>query len=240
MSISYTHELSFHAKDKGIITVVFIHWSQDYFFIQPINTENVKAWCRRPFVGRSITVMSHERWAVSNHRQSTTGNSLFMPTTRKRLKLRITGPLWGESTDGRWIPLTKGQKCEMYFHVMTSPLIVHHGCKMIQSQLHRLYRNTFHSVRQKSSLVCVEICTGPRYLGIANIKVILDVKVIQLLFAAVHEQVPDAFCECVSKGAGKYLNERFNIQVPGEFTRSRRPLWMVRCFGNNDDQIYFI
>ena len=119
----------FTPKIKISLQLFLFIWSQDYFFIQPINTENVKAWYRRPFVGRNITVMSHERWAVSNHRQSTTGNSLFMPTTRKRLKLRITGPLWGESTDG----LTKRQKCEMCFHVMTSPLIVHHGCKIIQS-----------------------------------------------------------------------------------------------------------
>ena len=30
-------------------------------------------------------------------------------TIKEPSKLRVTGPLWGESTGDRWIPITKGQ-----------------------------------------------------------------------------------------------------------------------------------
>ena len=36
-------------------------------------------------------------------------NSLFRVTTKKPWKLHITDPMWGESTNDWWIPLTKGK-----------------------------------------------------------------------------------------------------------------------------------
>ena len=36
-------------------------------------------------------------------------SSLFRTTAKKASKLRITNPLWGESTSNQWNPLTKGQ-----------------------------------------------------------------------------------------------------------------------------------
>ena len=35
-------------------------------------------------------------------------------------KIRVIGPLWGESTSYWWIPITKGQLCGRRFHTMTS------------------------------------------------------------------------------------------------------------------------
>ena len=43
-----------------------------------------------------------------------------MPTVMKISKRSINGPLRGESTGHRWIPITKGQWCGKRFHVMTS------------------------------------------------------------------------------------------------------------------------
>ena len=36
----------------------------------------------------------------------------------KNIEVRITGPLWGERTDDKWIPVTKGQWHGKRFHVM--------------------------------------------------------------------------------------------------------------------------
>ena len=47
-------------------------------------------------------------------------NALFRLTIKTSPKLSITGPLWGESTGDRWIPLTKGQWCRKLFHVLLS------------------------------------------------------------------------------------------------------------------------
>ena len=44
----------------------------------------------------------------------------FKLAKRQTSKLHIVGPLWGESTSDRWIPLTKGQQCGKCFHVVTS------------------------------------------------------------------------------------------------------------------------
>ena len=40
----------------------------------------------------------------------------FMKSSRHGGAFRITGPLWGESTGHRWIPLTRGQTCETLMH----------------------------------------------------------------------------------------------------------------------------
>ena len=47
-------------------------------------------------------------------------NSLFLDNTKENFKACIAGPMWGESSGDRWIPLTKGQWRGMYFHDMTS------------------------------------------------------------------------------------------------------------------------
>ena len=47
-------------------------------------------------------------------------NSLLGASIKGTSKIRITGPLWRESTGDRWIPLTKGQLCGKRFDVMTS------------------------------------------------------------------------------------------------------------------------
>ena len=52
----------------------------------------------------------HEHHNISNHQQlNSLFSRLFNLATMETSKLRITGPLWGESTDDWWIPLTKGQ-----------------------------------------------------------------------------------------------------------------------------------
>ena len=46
---------------------------------------------------------------------------------KENTKARDTGPLTGESTCDRWIPLTKGQQHEKRFHVMTSYWDIQHN-----------------------------------------------------------------------------------------------------------------
>ena len=36
-------------------------------------------------------------------------NTVFNLTSKETQKVRVTGPLWGESTGDRWILLAKGQ-----------------------------------------------------------------------------------------------------------------------------------
>ena len=54
----------------------------------------------------SIIVTSRDRWGVSNQPQL---DCFFEAQKKNPPRLRITGPLWGESTGDRWIPLTKGR-----------------------------------------------------------------------------------------------------------------------------------
>ena len=42
---------------------------------------------------------------------------------KENIKASRHWPLWGESTGDRWIPLTKGQKCGKFYHLMTSSWI---------------------------------------------------------------------------------------------------------------------
>ena len=57
---------------------------------------------------------------ISNHQQF---DCLFRLTANRTSKIRITGPLWEESTSHWWIPLTKGQQFGTYFHVKASPCV---------------------------------------------------------------------------------------------------------------------
>ena len=52
----------------------------------------------------------NERDGVSNHRRlDALLNRLFRRLSKKKIKTPRHWPLWGEITDDRWIPLTKGQ-----------------------------------------------------------------------------------------------------------------------------------
>ena len=42
---------------------------------------------------------------------------------RKRKKVHITVPLWGQSTGDQWIPLMKGQEYVKHFHGMISSCV---------------------------------------------------------------------------------------------------------------------
>ena len=53
-----------------------------------------------------ITVMSNVGHGVSNHWGL---DSLFKSNIKENIKACVTDPLWGESIDDWWIPLTKGQ-----------------------------------------------------------------------------------------------------------------------------------
>ena len=66
-----------------------------------------------------ITVMSHERYDISNHQQLYyLLNILFRLTTKETLKLHITVILWGKSTiTSRWSP-QRASNLEIIFTVM--------------------------------------------------------------------------------------------------------------------------
>ena len=53
-----------------------------------------------------ITMTSHERHVVSNHRSLFNNYEDPHPTN---IKVCVNGPLWGEFTGDRWIPRTEGQ-----------------------------------------------------------------------------------------------------------------------------------
>ena len=92
---------------------------------------------------------------VSNHRRlDCVLNRLFRCRSKKISKLRVTG-LWGEFTSDRWIPRTKGQEHEKYFHLMTSSWVI-----TLASVLHCLI---WHA-RQKISHILYDItCQYPEY-----------------------------------------------------------------------------
>ena len=45
----------------------------------------------------------------------------FMMTSLNRNIFRVTGPLWGESTGHRWIPLTKASDAELWCFLWSAP-----------------------------------------------------------------------------------------------------------------------
>ena len=77
-----------------------------------------------------ITMTSHERHIVSNYWSF---DCLFNSVYLRNIKVHITGRLWGELTDDRWIPRTKGQWCWTNFHMMTSSCCettyIHKSCQ---------------------------------------------------------------------------------------------------------------
>ena len=46
---------------------------------------------------------------------------LFMMTSSNGNIFRVTGPLWGESTGHRWIPLTEASYVELWYFLWSSP-----------------------------------------------------------------------------------------------------------------------
>ena len=74
------------------------------------DAQNLEKWCK------FIRVMAHEHQSISNHWQlDCLLNSLFMPTTKKTLKLHIAGPLWGESIGD--FRIRKDHEAGKWFHV---------------------------------------------------------------------------------------------------------------------------
>ena len=68
-----------------------------YILFQNSSTEN------------NITITSNERHEVSDHRSFDCLFNSLCGAHRRDIKIRITGPLWGEFTGDRWSLLTKGQ-----------------------------------------------------------------------------------------------------------------------------------
>ena len=75
--------------------------------------------CMWPACVPFITVTSHERHGVSNHRQlDHLVDQLFWLAPRKILNLDNIFPLWGKSTGDQWMLFTK--ECRKCVHGMTS------------------------------------------------------------------------------------------------------------------------
>ena len=91
MHICYIHH--FHV-DVGSTTHLFIY-------------DPVIYYCDTNILDISVT--SHEHLWLLKSWATWLFIHLCRVPTMKTLKLRITGPLWGESTSYWWIPITKGQ-----------------------------------------------------------------------------------------------------------------------------------
>ena len=60
------------------------------------------------------------RWRLKSPTSRSFAPSFVQAQIKETSKLRVTGPLWGESTGDRAIPHTKGQLHGKYFQLMTS------------------------------------------------------------------------------------------------------------------------
>ena len=58
-------------------------------------------------------------WRLKLSATSLLFNGSFKGTSKKTSQLCTAGPLWGESTGDRWIPLTKGQQYGKHSHDVT-------------------------------------------------------------------------------------------------------------------------
>ena len=72
--------------------------------------------------GRQIHLTYHTGIVLSQ----VTGHKVVCSTNYDRkIKLYVTGPLWGGSTSDRWIPLKNITQCGKSFHVITSLYFAH-------------------------------------------------------------------------------------------------------------------
>ena len=70
-----------------------------------------QAWCRSTLQWRHIWVW----WRLKLTALQVFVQRFYGDYIKESIKVRITGPLWGESTSDRWFPLTKGQKRKKSF-----------------------------------------------------------------------------------------------------------------------------
>ena len=79
-------------------------WNQRYYWFGQVSLILTMSRYLAIECCQTITGTSNDRHDFSNHRKI----PLFVQTfAQETLKLHITGPLWGEATGHRWIPLTK-------------------------------------------------------------------------------------------------------------------------------------
>ena len=124
-----------------------------------------------PFSALSIhkrTIIVTSSWAQWRLKSSAYG-LLAQPFVQAQIKENIKAPrhwpLLGESTDHRWIPLTKGQWRGKCFHLMTASCHTHQNtdtekkwrpfCKLY-FQIHLLYKNC--CILIQVSLKCFPMC----------------------------------------------------------------------------------
>ena len=111
--------------------LIFSYTRQQDEIIRPYHRLDIESTPRRLELSahvpqlHSITVTSGERNGDSNHLHiDCLFNWFFTLTTKKTSNLRLTGPLWWESTDYRWILLKKGQWYGKRFIFMASTCFV--------------------------------------------------------------------------------------------------------------------
>ena len=107
-------------------------------------TEAKKAFpCHDVVVALSLQWRHNERDGVSNNQHHRCLlNRFFQTQIKENTKATRHWPLWGEFTEDRWIPRTKGQWRGKCFHLMTSPC---YGCGQkngplcVRPDRHRLF-----------------------------------------------------------------------------------------------------
>ena len=99
--------------------MVWYNYSPMLEFQRWLNTEintcdcmcDVSAKLYNKYKGRRILEVTHH-WRATMHSMMTSSNgNIFL----------VTGPLWWESTDDRWIPITKASDAELWCFVWSAP-----------------------------------------------------------------------------------------------------------------------
>ena len=72
------------------------------------DAESVMMWCHR-----------HQHWSDTLHDDVIKWKKI--PRSSDGKNFRLTGPLWGESTGHRWIPLTKASDAELWCFLWSAP-----------------------------------------------------------------------------------------------------------------------
>ena len=120
-----------------------ISWSEITLFCIKQVKDKAWQWCHISVMVSQITSITTLCWTACSSWHQCHETMLFILCLSMFLpKLPINGPLWGESTHHRWIPLTKGQYSREHFHVMSTSYINHRASLNSQnipyiSPLHR-------------------------------------------------------------------------------------------------------
>ena len=105
----------------GECTAPWVFHNQHCYYV----STNVSNWADARVKCKQMAGDRLEKWTdlvtVEEADEQNFVQGLLMMTSSNENNFRATGPLWGESTGNRWIPLTKASDVELWCYLSSTP-----------------------------------------------------------------------------------------------------------------------